>query len=453
MKRTAISIICPLVVAFLMSSCWVDSEEAELSSAVALTSFSIGDLKTTHVVEKEDGKDSTYTTTMSGKTVIFTIDQANRLVYNADSIAFGTDVKNVTVTAGADGYVHYVKENGEKGSVEDTISFVKPVTFCVTSYDEKFTREYVVRIDVHQVDPKKTTWKLLEGANYPKGLFASQKAFVKGDSLIVLGKDAEGSCYSTSTLLADGVAWGAPTKCTGIAGEADCTSALLVDGVYYLSASGALYSSTDAVAWEAVNNARPIATLLAVEEDTTAVAWGIVDDTLASSVDMQAWSLGKQRPARAIKASVASFSLPLRTNNEIYRTLFVATPMTETDTCATVWSKLTTDESWVEMEPKGDNIYGCPNLENLAVIQYADYMYAFGGKSLGLRKEPIEAFGACYESRDNGLTWKERDGAFGLPTAFKGRDEAFAVATDGEYVWVMWSTSGEVWRGRWNGIK
>ena len=453
MKRTAISIICPLVVGLLMTSCIDDPEGTELSSAVALTSFSIGDLRTTHVVEKENGKDSTYVTIMSGKTVRFTIDQANRQVYNADSIAFGTDVSRVIVTAGADGYVHYLKENGEKGSVEDTISFVKPVTFCVTSYDEKFTREYLVRINVHQVDPKKTAWKQLGGASYPKGLFVSQKAFVKGDSLIVLGKDAEGSCYSTSTLLADGIAWSTPAKCGGIVGDPDCASALLVDGVFYLTANGALFASADAVTWTAVNNAQPIATLLAVEEDTTAVAWGVVADTLASSTDMQVWTLGKQRPARAIKASVASFSLPLRTNNDIYRTLFVGTPTSETDTCAVVWSKLTTDASWMEVEPKGDNIYGCPNLENLAVIQYAGNMYAFGGKSLGLRKERLEAFSACYESRDNGVTWKERNGVFSLPAAFKGRDESFAVATDGEYVWVMWSTSGEVWRGRWNGIK
>ena len=79
-------------------------------------------------------------------------------------------------------------------------------------------------------------------------------------------------------------------------------------------------------------------------------------------------------------------------------------------------------------------------------------MYAFGGVSLGNRKVELEAFSACYESRDNGLTWKVNEEALSLPEEFKGRDEAFSTATDGEYVWVMWST-GEVWRGRWNGLE
>jgi hypothetical protein len=78
-------------------------------------------------------------------------------------------------------------------------------------------------------------------------------------------------------------------------------------------------------------------------------------------------------------------------------------------------------------------------------------MYAFGGKGLGNRQQPLEAFSACYESRDNGVTWRVRNNVLSLPEAFKGREEAFATVTDGTYVWVMWST-GDVWRGRWNGL-
>ena len=67
-----------------MTSCLRDGEITEPSSAVALLSFEIKDLKTKHTVQKDDGTDSTYTTIVSGKTVAFTIDQTNHLVYNAD---------------------------------------------------------------------------------------------------------------------------------------------------------------------------------------------------------------------------------------------------------------------------------------------------------------------------------------------------------------------------------
>ena len=78
-------------------------------------------------------------------------------------------------------------------------------------------------------------------------------------------------------------------------------------------------------------------------------------------------------------------------------------------------------------------------------------MYAFGGKSTGNRKLPLEPFSACYESRDNGVTWRERDEAFSIQR-FCGRKETFStVVTDDQYVWIMWSKSGEVWKGTWYG--
>ena len=453
MKRTAISLICPLVIGILMTSCLGDAEESELSSAVALTSFSISDLKTTHVIKKENGEDSTYTTVVSGKTIAFTIDQTNELVYNTDSIAYGTDLTHVTVSVGSDGYACYLKEDGEAGSVEDSIDFTHPVTFRITSYDEQFSRDYRVSVNVHQIDPKETTWRQFIDTNYPKELFVSQKAIIKGDSLFAIGKSAEGICYSTSTALSDGATWSAPTALTNIIGEVDCTSLMLINDTFYLLADGALYHSTDAITWAATNNTKAITTLLAVEkEGADAMVWGLVGDSLAASNDMGTWNFNGQQITQKIKERIASFSHSLPTNSSIHRTIFITTPATETDTCAQVWSKLTTENNWVEVKPQETNIYGCPNLKNLAIIQYADKMYAFGGKSIGPRKASIEAFSACYESRDNGVTWKVRDDAFSMPEAFKGRNESFTAATDGEYVWVMWSTTGQVWRGRWNGL-
>ena len=112
----------------------------------------------------------------------------------------------------------------------------------------------------------------------------------------------------------------------------------------------------------------------------------------------------------------------------------------KSDVYAQVWTKLSTEDSWVEIEPQGTNVYGCPNLGNLVVVQYAGNMYAFGSGSK-----------VCYESRDNGVTWKENVVALSLPEAFEERTGVFSATTDGEYVWVMWS-NGEVWRGRWNGL-
>lgn len=413
MKKIATALVYPLIGALLLSSCLRDDDSIVKSSEVSLLSFGIQDLKTTHTIKTDAGADSTYTTVMRGSTVTFTIDQNRYLVYNSDSIAYGTNVEKVLVKVTADGYVYYLKQNNELGSVEDTIDFTSPVTFRVKSYDEQYTRDYRVSINVHQTDPKKTAWVQIQGTNFPDSLFAEQKAFVKGDSLYVLAVDTNGVYRTASAATANSSNW-TITACSGIEGAG--LSALLVEDVFYLKTDAGLYRSEDAVVWSVASESPEAFTLL--------------DEAGGSGV--------------------ALFCQPLNTNKDIVRSIFVATPETA-DTCAQVWTKLSTEPAWIEIGTSGNNVYGCPNLENLAVIQYADKLYAFGGKSVGYRKKPLEAFGSCYESRDNGVTWKVNEKAFSLPETFKGHTDTFSAATDGEYVWVMWS-NGEVWRGRWNGI-
>ena len=439
MKKIAISLICPLIGMLLMTSCLGNDDDTVLSSDVALLSFSIGDLKTTYTIQKENGEDSTYTTVMSGKMVEFTIDQTLRTVYNSDSIAYGTNVTKVLVNVKADGGVCYLKADNTFGSIEDSIDFTHPVTFRVTSQDEQFVRDYTVSVNVHQVDPKKTAWSGMANANFPVSLFAEQKAFVKGDSLIVIGKDSDGQYHTTATALVDGSVW-STAECIGIQGSGVGLSVLLAENAFYLTTDAGLYRSHDGIAWETVSATSAPLTLLAAEtkDDATLVVWGANADSLMASSDMATWKY--QQPKQAIGTGVASFSQPLRTNNGIYRTVFIATSAVESDTYAQVWTKLSTEVGWVEIEPQGTNVYGCPNLENLVVVQYAGNMYAFGSGSK-----------ACYESRDNGVTWKENEKTFSLPEAFGERTSTFSATTDGEYVWVMWS-DGEVWRGRWNGL-
>lgn len=451
MKKIAASILCTLAGLLLMTSCLGNAEEeTELSSTVALLTFSINDLKTVHKFTHE-GKDTTYTTVMSGSSVKFTIDHANRKVYNTDSIAYGTDITRILVKATADGYVCYLKENGEAGSIEDSIDFTRPVTFRVTSYDELYSRDYEVSIHKHQVHPDSTQWRELT-ANFAPGVFAKQKAFIKGDQLYVLGNDAAGVCYTTSTTLPDASVWTDTARFAGIAGITDATSAMLIGDTFYLTADGALYRSDNAITWTPVGNPTPVAGLLAVEETATRTAWGVSGNDFVASTDMVEWNTEGALTGEAIKG-VATFSHPLLTNKDIKRTIFIAIPTERADTCAKVWTKLSTEKEWVEVKPSRNNPYTCPHLEHLAVIHYAGKMYAFGGKSIGQRRAPVEAFSHTFESADNGVTWRENKRAFSLPEEFKGRDGSFSTATDGEYVWVMWGTTGQVWRGRWNGIK
>ena len=451
MKKIALSLICSLMAGMTLTSCLPEGEESELTSTVALLSFSINDLKTQHTITLENGKDSTYTTVMATSQLKFIIDHERGEVYNHDSIAYGTNVTRVVASIGADGYISYYKDNEKVGySKGDSIDFTHPVKFVITSYDEQYSREYHITIRKHQVDPKKTHWLQFKNANYPANLFAEQKAIVREGQLYVFGTDNLGKGYTTSTATNDGSQWSAATEWTGVEQVANISSVQLIGDTFYLLAESTLYQTTDGVNWIAVNTDNTLSALIAVTKESTPTAWGISQGYFASSTDMTTWTSNGQTAHEAIGRSAGTFSQPLNTNQHINRTLFIATSAQPDDTCAWVWSKLSTEDEWTQVEPVGTNIYGCPNLENLAVIGYRGRMYAFGGKSMGNRQFPLEAFGSCYESRDNGVTWRERDDVFSLPASFKGREESFAATTDGEHVWIVWST-GDVWRGQWNG--
>ena len=398
MKRIAIGLIYSLVGALLMTSCKKDENLLANSSEVALLSFSIKGLR------------KVGNTVISGSSVSFTINHIDRTIENKDSIMFGADISRVLVSATGDGNVYYL--NPELCSIEDSIDFTNPVTFRVISYDGQFTRDYTARINVHQVDPKKTMWNKVANTDFPT--WDKQKAFVREGYLYVIGSDADGAYHTASTELTDGASW-ITQPCKGIEGTG--LSMLFTEDSVYLNTDSGTYCSKDAITWTAVSEGSKVVAL----------------------------------PGEGIKHGVSWFSQPLSTNKNIMRSTFVATSEA-TDTCAQVWTKLSTETDWIEIGSNGNNVYGCPNLENLAVIQYADKMYAFGGKSMGNRDVPLSAFGACYESRDNGITWKVNESALSFPEEFKDREETFSTAADEEYVWVMWS-NGEVWRGRWNGIK
>lgn len=455
MKKITISFLCPLFVGLFFTSCLPEGEETELSSTVALLTFGINDLKTQHTITLESGEDSTYTTLMKASLIPFTIDQERGLVYNSDSIAYGTNLTHVTTKISADGYVYYYKDGEKTGyNEEDSIDFTDPVRFTIVSHDNNFSRDYLISINAHKIDPKKTDWRILSGTNFPASLFAEQKSIIKDDAVYVFGHNAEGICYTTWTDINDGIVWSTPTEWTGIEGNPNCLSACLFGGSFYALSDNCLYTSYDGIVWEAVSTNIPLSNLLAVTAEERPMAWGISEGRYVSSTNMTDWEENGQTIDLAPESRISYFSQPLRTNKNINRTLFIGSSPLSTDTCAKVWSKLSTEANWVEVKPVGTNIYGCPNLENLTVINYRDKMYAFGGKSIGVRHIPLKAFSACYESRDNGVTWKVRNSAFSLPENFAGNEDTFSTIVDQHNrVWIIWSTSGEVWQGMWSGIE
>ncbi len=123
------------------------------------------------------------------------------------------------------------------------------------------------------------------------------------------------------------------------------------------------------------------------------------------------------------------------------------------------WSKMGTNTKFEKLiagdypTAAYDSFY-CPKLANIAMIHYNDQLYAFGGPGKSFGKD-IPAFSRFYGSTDQGVTWKPVSRYVFFPTEFTDlynqADGNYSYVVDkNNFLWIIWSRSGEVWRGRIN---
>ena len=101
--------------------------------------------------------------------VFFTIDLDRCEIFNADSLPYGTDISALkvnitfpTVLSEAEISVTGAKYHNDTTfsytSTTTAIDFTGNVNFRVTSYDENVTRNYSIKVNVHQLEPDSLYW-------------------------------------------------------------------------------------------------------------------------------------------------------------------------------------------------------------------------------------------------------------------------------------------------------
>ena len=67
----------------------------------------------------------------------------------------------------------------------------------------------------------------------------------------------------------------------------------------------------------------------------------------------------------------------------------------------------------------------------------------------------LQAFVQFYTSKDNGISWEAVKKNLAFPNEFKtiyeqAEGNYSCVVDNNNFIWIMWSKTGEVWRGRIN---
>lgn len=453
MKLRVLNIITSLfVTACIITSCLNnDTVEFEYSSNASITSFSIPDSIITRCPAVVNGKDTTLSAAIFGPDYPFVINQSEGLIYNADSLPVGTDVSKVVVDITADTYgIYIVAEQDSLWEAEDSLNFNNPIQFKVVSEMGTWGRTYTAKINVHKQDPDSMTWTRLVG-NFDTEI-QRQKAVLANGNIYVFA-EKEPQIVMTMTGTNNGKTWTAPES-IDIPAKADYSSVMVWGDRFYILADNQLYTSSNGINWGKVETAQTISRLLA-NIHTASGKKLIASDTEGHYIESEDginWNRYDILPENFPQGQTSFVSYPLATNKTISRIVTMACNEQTTDTTTVVWSQLNSDKEWVDFPVDKKNAT-CPKLENQSLIRYNNSLYTFGGP--GQYKGKIKAFERFYVSQDNGIFWKPITTKIMFPEDFeeiyeKAEGNYSYVVDNKQFIWIIWSQTGEVWRGRIN---
>lgn len=451
MKLRILNIIsCLFISACIISSC-LEREDYEyiLSSNSSITAFSMGDIITqyTKVIE---GKDSIIEDTVYGADYPFTIDQQMGFIYNADSLPAGTDVSKVKVNITADTYnIYIVASTDSLWEEKDSLNFSQPIQFKVLAETGIFGRIYDAKINVHKQVPDSMVWRKTS-SNFPTQI-QKQKAVVANNEIFIFAEQETqvGMCkMETSTQQ-----WSA-LQTIDIPVKADYSSVMVWNNQFYMLAQNQLYTSANGLNWSKVETTETFAQLTAciTLEKSQKIVGINTENQYIESTDGINWETYETISDEFPTQNLSFVANPLVTNNALGRILVMGYNPANKDTANVIWTQLASDHEWTSLAYETNKL-ACPNFENPSMISYNNQLYAFGGPIQGIKES--EAFSHFYTSIDNGITWEKITELAMFPEEFtqlyeKAKGNYSWAIDQNHFLWIMWSETGEVWRGRIN---
>lgn len=449
MKRKFFAFIALITATLSLSSCLSSDETTvEYTHDTAITAFSLGSLD--RYTKTKAGKDTLLKANVTGSDYKFYIDQAQRLIYNVDSLPCGVrDTAILATISSKNSSPILLMDINKTDSVaayyssSDSINFSKPRFIRVYSSDYSAYAQYKVTVNVHKELPYEFKWHELAQNNSQLAAFSDLKAVACGDDIYVFGKTAEGTKVLRSAIN-NGSAWSSITMNESLSSDA-YQSAVALDGKLYIADGGKVYASADAATWTVVSENPDIKQLIGASSKylyayTAAGGISVSKDQGASweqeKLDTDADSL----PTQNISMNVAGVLSAKNVENVM---LMGTRDKALNNTNATTWLRTVDYDDdanaeagqWNYLEIEKNQSGKMPWLDQVITCAADTGFVALGSN------------GKWYKSQDAGLTWTQ-DKKVALPDEF-GTAGRFAFCRDKQhYYWII--RNGYVWRGRFN---
>lgn len=446
MKRKFFAFIALITATLSLSSCLSSDETTvEYTHDTAITAFSLGSLD--RYTKTKAGKDTLLKANVKGSDYKFYIDQAQRKIYNVDSLPAGTRTAAVLATITSKNsspvILMHAKQTTNLDSAAyysstDSINFSEPRLIRVYSSDYSAYAEYQVTVNVHKELPYEFKWHELAQNNSQLAAFSDLKAVACGDDIYVFGKTADGTKVLKSAIN-DGSAWSSITMNVGLSSDA-YQSAVALDGKLYISDAGKVYASADAETWTEVSENADVKQLIGASSKYlyayTAAGISVSEDKGASWKAEKLDTDADYLPTQNISMNVAG----VLSAKDVENVMLLGTrDKALKDTVATTWLRTVDyaneDGQWNYLEIENNKSGKMPWLDQVITCAADTGFVALGSN------------GKWYKSQDAGLTWKQ-DKMVVLPAKF-ATEGRFAFCRDKQhYYWII--RNGYVWRGRFN---
>ena len=394
----------------------------------------------------------------------FTIEERvdTGLVYNADSLLFGTRLDTVVpkftfvTTPGSARLTLSRPDTTFYLTGNDTVDFTRqPIYLTINSSDGSTTKVYEIRVTVHQTDPDLFVWHCLNEGIYPLD-DSEQRVLRMNDMFVMIANNGfENHVYTSS----DGAVWEDQGLPVGLPSNCHVRSIVADDSLFhamYYAADGVLYTSSDALQWTAYpcEDPRVQTMLMHFNEQLWAVALEDEQLVLASIAD-DGVSLNPMTAVLPDNFPVNNFAAAEFANKSNRpRAIVLGGYAMNGDHLNSRWSfeySAAADEYRVQNltieQPQFTSLTGAE------IVWYDNRLYMFGGvnKNMHLQEEPILI------SDDEGLNWVAPDsGKNELPVFYGARQRQSAVVLDNNIYLIggqnEWGTHSDVYKGRLNSI-
>lgn len=461
MKRLTYFAIIIFVCGAISSCLNHDDYDYTYTDDAAITAFSLGTLnRYTKTVSTKTGNDTVVKSTVTGSSYKFYIDQERQLIYNPDSLPYGTDVAHVicSITAynsGSVGIKSLTSDSISSFSSSDSIDFTQPREFQAYSLTGSAVRKYEVHVNVHQEKPTAFEWKQMATA-VPVASLAAMRGAKIGENIYVMGSDgSEAKLYKADSEAADWTEIHLPSVIDADSWQSLCT----IDGRLLASTTSGIATSTDGEEWTLLPSSEG-KTLLGTSSRSI-IATDSEGNIFKTSDFGETWtSLQKNGdvtylPTEGITMLHRNIS-SVATAEEI---LLVGNRSIESypdDTTAVEWGYVEETDDYSEPQKfthydwTDGSSYKLPRLVGMQCARSGQSYYAIGAGGEGALS--LDPFGAIYSSADGGVTW-HKETKVTPPTGFTSSTNAFTMFSDSDnFIWIICGGSGNVWRGRINKV-